>query len=99
MHFIVHPEAEVDIFNGAVYYESEQIGLGIAFLNAIASAKASISYMPGAWIEVGRGIRKFVMKEFPYSIFYRVNKEQIFIIAVAHQKRRPGYWENRIQDN
>jgi len=97
MLFIIHPEAEVEIFEGAVYYESEQSGLGIEFLSAIAKAKANISQLPAAWSEVDRGIRKFVMKEFPYNIYYSTNKERTIIIAVAHQKRRPGYWKFRLQ--
>jgi len=39
--------------------------------------------------------RRYVLRRFPYSIIYRATADQIQIVAVAHHRRRPGYWAKR----
>jgi hypothetical protein len=41
------------------------------------------------------GTRKFVLQRFPFNIFYLSRETEIVVVAVAHQKRRPGYWSSR----
>ena len=43
-------------------------------------------------------VSKFVLQRFPFNVFYRPGPTEIEIIAVAHQKRRPGYWSNRADE-
>jgi toxin ParE1/3/4 len=43
-----------------------------------------------------RELRRFLLKVFPYRIIYRVQGEEIVVYAVAHVRRRPGYWRKRI---
>ncbi len=56
-----------------------------------------IQQYPEAFPEYGDGFRKAVMprKKYPYTIFYRLTAKRIRIVAVAHQKRKPGYWKHR----
>ncbi|TMA90118.1 MAG: hypothetical protein E6J77_07075 [Deltaproteobacteria bacterium] len=42
-----------------------------------------------------RRLRRFLVRRFPYGLLYRVESDQIFIVAVAHLRRRPGYWRGR----
>jgi plasmid stabilization system protein ParE len=44
----------------------------------------------------GRRLRRLLVPRFPYGLLYRVEDERIFIVAVAHFSRRPGYWRSRI---
>jgi hypothetical protein len=39
--------------------------------------------------------RRILLLGFPYQIVYRLRPAEIVIVAVAHLKRRPGYWKNR----
>ena len=41
------------------------------------------------------GTRKFLLRRFPYGVVYRITKSAIQVIAVAHGRRRPGYWKSR----
>lgn len=41
------------------------------------------------------GSRWMPLKRFPYTLHYRVVGEVIDILAMAHQRRRPGYWQKR----
>lgn len=96
MHVEIHPNAELELFEAAVHYESERAGLGIDSLDVIDKAKWRICEAPYAWPETVKGTRKFVVQEFPYVLQYRVQGTVILIVAVSHQKRRPGYWKDRI---
>jgi plasmid stabilization system protein ParE len=62
----------------------------------IAKAIKMIADNP-AWYPPGdTGTRRFILLKFPFSVVYRVGPS-ILIVAVAHHKRRPGYWMNRAQ--
>lgn len=39
--------------------------------------------------------RRFPLRRFPYSIIYQLKPDEIRVIALAHQSRRPGYWRGR----
>ncbi len=42
-------------------------------------------------------VRKYSFNRFPFSLFYTLDNEVIYILAVAHQARRPGYWKDRLK--
>lgn len=41
-------------------------------------------------------VRRRVLKKWPYSIIYSVDARSVFVVAVAHDKRKPGYWLARL---
>ena len=70
-------------------------GLGLKFKEEVGKAVRRIAEFPTAWsIECGE-IRKGLLHMFPYKLLYSIEKDHIFIIAVAHQHRRPTYWQGR----
>ena len=88
--------AEVEMTEAAVYYETQVRGLGDVFLGKVESAIHDIREHPQAWPVVESCIRKRLVHRFPYAILYRADPDEIVIIAVMHQRRRPGYWLGRI---
>lgn len=42
-----------------------------------------------------RGIRRMRLDRFPYTVHYRFDGDEVRVLAVAHQRRRPGYWHRR----
>jgi hypothetical protein len=42
-----------------------------------------------------RGTRRLLLQRFPFSIIYRVESTWVLVVAIAHQRRRPGYWRRR----
>jgi plasmid stabilization system protein ParE len=54
-----------------------------------------ISEFPDAAPVIRGQIRKKLIAKFPYSVIYSVHPDEIRILAVAHQKRRPFYWRSR----
>jgi hypothetical protein len=72
----------------------ERVGRGDDFLRFVRYAVEEIAEAPGRWLR-GPHARKRVLGRFPFSIHYRFDDREIVIMAVAHQKRRPGYWSRR----
>lgn len=84
--------AEQEMFDAACYYEMQAPGLGADFLNKIELAFQDISVAPERWPVVRDTIRRRLIRRFPYSLLYRIDPDEIIILAVMHQKRHPSYW-------
>lgn len=91
----LHRLAELEIREAAAYYELQRAGLGEAFLVAIREEFEFLMHHPESCPTLDHGIRRGVLRAFPYSIFDRLDAERIFILAVAHQSREPHYWVRR----
>ena len=89
------PEASEELEASIHYYESQQAGLGLAFLSEFKRTRERIEELPKAGRPVRGDIRRRPVHRFPYAVLYRVTDVEIVIIAVAHRRRRPGFWRNR----
>ena len=97
MRVIFHPEARAELTEHARYYENRSQGLGTDFLEAVEEATRRIAQSPQAGpIERGN-IRKRLVSGFPFTILYEIQPDRIYIAAVMHQHRRPGYWRKRVE--
>ncbi|MFZ2405181.1 MAG: type II toxin-antitoxin system RelE/ParE family toxin [Methylobacter sp.] len=96
MKIIVHPAASADLNNAAAFY-SEQANrqLGLAFITEFEKTVSLLSGNPELGTPWVSGTRRFVLRRFPFNVVYRLFPDHLFIIAIAHQKRRPGYWHPR----
>lgn len=92
---IFHPEARAEMRESVEFYEVHLDGLGFRFLAAVEQAAERISTHPEAGTPLAGGFRKRIVPGFPYSIIYRVWEDYVYLVAVAHQHRRPGYWRER----
>ncbi len=91
-----HPEAKLEIRNSAIWYDDKADGLGLEFLLELRNAESLIRKNPELWPNYEVGTRRCVMQRFPFAVIYLVSGEKIQIVSVAHFKRRPGYWKNRV---
>lgn len=90
-------EAASKEFSAAVRrYEEQRRGLGREFFDAVVHATSLIETQSqiGTPSPDGR-TRRVLVRRFPYQIVYKVVADEIVIIAIAHLKRRPGYWKTR----
>jgi plasmid stabilization system protein ParE len=91
------PEADEEFREAVHYYESEAPGVGMAFAVAVHKAVVGVAEFPLAVPQIRAGIRKKVLRHFPYNVLYSVESDTLLIVAVAHQKRRPNYWRSRLK--
>jgi len=93
----VLPAAQREIRAAARWYEARHEGLGIEFVALVDEALAKIADRPRAsppW-RADRPYRRRLVRRFPYAVFFVADDELVTVVAVAHQRRRPGYWEDR----
>jgi toxin ParE1/3/4 len=94
------PEARDEFLAAVDWYETRESGLGARFLAAVDRALDSIQYAPEAYpMALDEGYRSAARRkpldDFPYAIVYLVFPDEIRVLAVAHGRRRPGYWRHR----
>lgn len=77
------------------YYDARRDGLGQEFLEEIRTTVRKIEQSPDTWSPLSENTRRCRTKRFPYGVIYRVDGDEIVIVAVAHLHRRPGYWSGR----
>lgn len=97
MKVIFHPEAYEEMLESARFFEEKSIGLGSDLLTAIQQAASRIEKFPASGAVEQGNIRKCLVRGFPFTLLYEANADHIFIAAVMHQHRRPGYWTRRIR--
>ncbi|MCI5125177.1 MAG: type II toxin-antitoxin system RelE/ParE family toxin [Candidatus Electrothrix sp.] len=88
--------AEVEMTEAALYYEARAAQLGERFLAAVELGVEQIQENPRTWPSIGSGIQRYLLPQFPYSLLYRDDPDEIVVIAVMHQKKRPYYWVDRL---
>ncbi len=89
-------EAEEELSEAALWYESKQPGLGVRFRDEIAHIVSRIAEDPTLWREREGGYRRVNCPVFPYFVAYIIRKQRIIIAAVGHGHRKPGYWKSRV---
>jgi plasmid stabilization system protein ParE len=57
-----------------------------------------IAERPLAGSDIGNGERKFTVDRFRYNVIYRIEEKTVFVLAIAHHRRKPNYWRKRNDD-
>ena len=78
------------------WYEQDSVMNARRFVREFRSRIEEIINMPERYPPACRGARQARMKHYPYYVIYDVSPDEITIIAIAHVKRRPGYWLERL---
>jgi len=95
---IFDPDARAEFLFTVQYYENCQSGLGRRFRLVVKSAVQDIMESPLLYRMLHAPFRRCLLQKFPYAIIYSIEPDHIHIIAVAHTKRKPGYWLIRHKD-
>jgi mRNA-degrading endonuclease RelE of RelBE toxin-antitoxin system len=70
-------------------------GLGRRFREEVKKAIRRMSEYPKAWSVERKDVRKYLLHKFPYKLLYSIEEDHLFVIAIAHQHRKPDYWIER----
>lgn len=100
-HQRVHPEAEIKFLDAVLHYEATEARLGDTFDIEVGRAVDDIQWDPDAWPRFPGWDRIPVVRTrkvnvFPYRVVYFVRDDELVIVAFAHERRRPGYWNRRV---
>jgi toxin ParE1/3/4 len=91
-----HPEATAELDAAVGYYEQCAPGLGIDLRKDVEVAVQKIQIAPLRWMPYSKRTRRFLIRRFSYLVIFLDLTDKVLIVAVAHGKRRPGYWHGRI---
>jgi len=92
---IFDPDARAEFLDAVRYYEERQRGLGRRFRVAVETAVSLVVANPVLYRLLRAPFRRYLLPKFPYSIIYSIEPDYIYVIALAHTKRKPGYWLKR----
>jgi toxin ParE1/3/4 len=98
MKYEFHPEAEQELYEAASRYESEVPELGLRLGDEVERVIQVLLEHPELGSRLDDDLRHFVLRKFPFSIVYAVVSDLVYVVAVAHGSREPGYWKLRVQD-
>lgn len=93
-YFEAHARREFD--DAIEYYDGISPQLGTDFIEAVERLISRILSFPKACPELSPSIRRCRVKRFPYGLIYRLEKDEIEILAVMHFSREPSYWVDRL---
>ena len=96
-----HPEANLELIAAHAWLEGEGAGLGGALARRVEHVLARLRRLPHSGPPVRlrfvhADVRQIVVPKFQYLLIYRVKGEVIQVIAIAHMRRKPGYWRTRV---
>lgn len=91
-----HEEARQEALAALEWYLERSEVAGVKFLGELERAVDWVASHPARWPEYAHGTRRFLMHRFPFALIYRELPTRIQVLAVAHTRRRPGYWKERV---
>lgn len=97
----LEPEALAELEAAAIWYDGREAGLGSALLLEVSQVlhlirQGPAMYAPAPGVPWELGVKRALLRQFPYTIAFVELPEEIRILAVAHGKQRPGYWRRRL---
>jgi plasmid stabilization system protein ParE len=96
IHF--HPAAEEELAAALDWYQERSARAAYRFLQEVAATLERIRHSTGQFASSAAGIRRARLVRFPYSLVFREGADGIEVFAIAHAKRKPGYWRSRVGD-
>ena len=94
-------EAEEELAESVIWYESQRATLGLEFHAEVKATEARLCEHPAAYelkpSAANLGVRHAPVRRFPYSLVFLELESEIRILAVAHVRRKPGYWRERLK--
>ncbi len=95
MRVLLAHEARLEFEAAARYYDRQLPGLGTQLREEIREAARRLQSWPLAFPVERSDIRRITLTRFPYKLLYSIEPDCLYVIAIAHQHRKPDYWVGR----
>ena len=93
-----HGQAVMELREAIRFYDSKSLGLGRRFFDEVAEITGRILERPTQFSRRMAGIRRANLRRFPFYVNYLIEIGSIAIVAIAHNKRAPLYWKQRLSE-
>lgn len=87
---VSEPRADLDVEAAFQWYENERPGLGVEFLDELRATYDWIVEGPLKYQEISSGIRRVLVRRFPYAVYFAIEVDVIVVLAVLHASRDPA---------
>lgn len=88
-------EAIAEAAAARLWYQERSPVAAALFVDELSLAVAAIADIPNTWPRYMAGTQRYLLRRFPFFVVYRPFGDRVQVIAVAHARRRPGYWADR----
>ena len=95
IRIVFHPAAEAEMVAAAEFYDARSPGLGLDFITEVHRATRALVMYPKLGRQFSKRLCRLLVRRFPYGLLYEPAADEILVVAVAHVRRRPGYWRRR----
>ncbi|HZK75956.1 MAG TPA: type II toxin-antitoxin system RelE/ParE family toxin [Candidatus Kapabacteria bacterium] len=96
MTLVYHPAAVEEYEEAVDFYAEISPQLAARFIAEIQSRIALIKESPERWKRLRGEVRAMQARVFPFQVLYRTKEDRITVVAIMHEKRKPGYWVSRL---
>lgn len=91
----LHPMAVAEARAALAWYQERDSAAARAFIDGLDHAMGVIDDAPSRWPAYLHGTRRYLLRRFPFFIVYRTRDDGVQVVAIAHARKRPGYWSDR----
>lgn len=92
----LHEEAELELAGQAIYLDAQREGVGARFLALFYEKCEMLCRLPKIGHSLTSDLRELTMEDFRFNIVYGVYGDVLYVLAIAHHRRQPGYWADRL---
>ena len=97
MKFSVLAPAQAEFLEAIAHYASIRADLGVRFEEAVAKAIRDALAHPQRGAPRSKRTRRWLVTGFPFGVIYQASETKLIVVAVAHQRKRPEYWNQRVE--
>jgi toxin ParE1/3/4 len=92
----IHPAALAELKSAVAWYQERSHTAALNFVAELDRAIDLVIASPTRWPGGEYGTRKFVLQRYPFAVVYREKETVVQVLAIAHGRRKPGYWNERL---
>lgn len=89
------PRANLDVEAAFLWYERQRPGLSLELLSELRAAYDRIAGGPLGYQYLRSGIRRALLRRFPYAVYFVVDEKLVVVLAILHTSRDPAEWQRR----
>ena len=93
---VVSPAVKLEMAEAFDWYNTRSAKAAHAFRSEVLSVFDLLKHEPEQWALWDEPVRRYILKQYPYTVYFSVIDREVRILAVGHHKRQAGYWKNRL---
>ena len=94
---LFHPDVSAEVKAAYNWYQEQAEGLGDDFIAELESVYQKIMAYPQRQKVFQNGFHRYLLFQFPFAVIYRESGDCVYVVAVMHKRRKPGYWLARVE--